>query len=840
MRLGTIFYLYRVRLRARLVQELLAVAGIAVGVALLFASQVANTSLTGSVTRLANDLVGNARVQLIGRSPTGFSESYLARVRSLQGVKLAVPVLEREINVAGSNGTENVDLIGLTPGFLGLDSRLLSHVSPEQIGVQRGLALPYPIVERIGAKALLPVDIRVGSRRARAKVAIVLRRNDIGAAVGNPVAIMPLGEAQALVGSEGKVNRILVQPEPRQDGRVAAELRQLAGGRLNVRSANFDATVFHQAEGPVVQSTELFSAISALVGFLFAFNAMLLTVPQRRSLIADLRLDGYSPYEIAEVMMFDVLMLGVVGSLMGLILGDGLSRSLLQAQPGYLSLAFPVGSQRFVSVSSVLIAAAGGIVAAFLGVMLPLRREIFQRKAPESDRSSSSRPSTWRFVLLGAGFACIALSITVIVSGVRNVAEATMAFFSLTAGLLLMLPAVFTATIGMIDLLQRPMMGVSSRIAVIELLSSTTRSRSLAITATGAIAVFGSVAIAGAQGSLSDGLRQAAAAVSLGTDLWVTPAGSATTLATTPFGNNLTRRLSSVVGVQHVREYRGGFLDIGDRRVVVLAPSQSNSRLVSASQVITGNVAVALARLRSSGWLTVSRELANVLGLGLGSRLLLQSPQPTYFHVAAITTNFGWSPGAIVMNATDYERAWNSSDVSAYQVSLMAGTNIVNGVRGVRASVSSTALEVQSAAQHEQNEIAGQRQGLARLTAIAILVLLAAALAMAAAIGAMVWQRRPRLAGMKVDGFGEKELWLALLYESLLLLAVGCSIGAVFGLLGQDLLSHALVDVTGFPVRNSIAFGVAAASIGLVTVIALLVVAVPGYLAVRIRPALQD
>ena len=47
MRPSTIFYLYRVRLRARLVQELLAVVGIAVGVALLFASQVANTSLAG-------------------------------------------------------------------------------------------------------------------------------------------------------------------------------------------------------------------------------------------------------------------------------------------------------------------------------------------------------------------------------------------------------------------------------------------------------------------------------------------------------------------------------------------------------------------------------------------------------------------------------------------------------------------------------------------------------------------------------------------------------------------------------------------------------------------------
>lgn len=842
MRLGTIFYLYRVRLRARLVQELLAVAGIAVGVALLFASQVANTSLTGSVTHLTNDLVGNARLQLVGRSPNGFAESYLAKVQRLPGVKFAVPVLEREINIAGPKGSRDVDLIGLNARFLALESRLLSHVSSEQIAAQRGLALPYPIAERIGAKALLPVEVHSGARTVRTKLAVVLHGSDIGTAVGSPVAIMPLSEAQALVGAVKTVNRILVDPNTADSRQVAVELRQVASGRLNVTPANFDAAVFRQAEGPAVQSTELFSAISALVGFLFAFNAMLLTVPQRRSLIRDLRLDGYAAYEIAGVMMFDVLMLGFAGSVAGLVLGDALSRGLLQAQPGYLSLAFPVGSQRFITVSSALIAVGGGVVAAFLGVMFPLRREIFDRGAPESGRpKAGTRPSMpAQAISLGVGIACVGLSTLLIVLGVHDVGQATIAFVSLTVGLLLVLPGAFSGAISIVDRAQRPMMGVSSRIAIIELLSSSTRSRSLAIAATGATAVFGSVAIEGAQGSLREGLRRAAGAVSLGTDLWVTPAGNATTLATIPFENVLAHRLRTVTGVGRVDEYRGGFLDIGDRRVAVLAPPMSDPNLVPAGQVLKGDVKMALARLKSTGWLTVSHELAGVLGIRVGSRLLLGSPQPTYFRVAAITTNFGWSPGAIVMNSADYARAWDSQDISAYQVTVRPTSSMARVQREVRASLAQTPLVVQSAHQHEQNEIAGQRQGLARLTAIAVLVLLAAALAMAAAIGAMVWQRRPRLAGMKVDGFDEKELWLALVYESLLLLAVGCSVGAVFGLFGQALLSHALTNVTGFPVHNSIAVGVALASIGAVTAIALLVIAVPGYLAVRIRPALQD
>jgi putative ABC transport system permease protein len=192
------------------------------------------------------------------------------------------------------------------------------------------------------------------------------------------------------------------------------------------------------------------------------------------------------------------------------------------------------------------------------------------------------------------------------------------------------------------------------------------------------------------------------------------------------------------------------------------------------------------------------------------------------------------------MNASDFARAWNTSDLSAYQILIRPGMAINVGLYEVRRALSKSALVVQTARQHEQNEIDGQRQGLARLTAIAALVLVAAALAMAAAMGAMIWQRRPRLAGMKVDGFSQRELWAALLWESALLLGTGCVFGAIFGLYGQVVLSHALVSVAGFPVVYSAGVLVAVVSFAIVTAIGLAVVALPGYLAVQVKPALQD
>jgi putative ABC transport system permease protein len=840
MRLSTIFYLYRVRLRARFVQELLAVTGIAVGVALLFASQVANTSLAGSVANLTNGIVGNSRLQVIARDPAGFGQQLVSSVQRLHGVQVAAPVLESSVNVRGPRGAESVDLIGVNGRFLQLKGQLLNGVTTTQLSSQQGVALPAPVAERIGVKSLQPMTLLVGDRSVSTIVALVLGVGDIGVGVDSPIAIVPLSEAQQMVGLTGKVTRILVEPRAGHDLQVRDELEAIAKGRLNVRSANFDALVFRQAEGPTAQSTEIFSAISALVGFLFAFNAMLLTVPQRRNLITDLRLDGYMPFEIVKVMLFDTLALGVAGVVVGLAVGDLLSQSFLQAEPGYLSLAFPVGSMHIINWQSVAIAAAGGLLAAVVGVMVPLRHEVFVYRA-FVEQGNRTRRHIGTATVFVCGLACVALTTIILIAGINTVGMALLAFAGLTLACLLILPVAFGGVMALMDRLQRPVMGVSSRIALMELRSSTTRARSLAIAATGAVAVFGSVAIEGAKSNLQTGLVRAAAELSLGTDLWVTPSGGATTLATTPFPDQYGRELGRLRSVSSVNRYRGGFLDLGNRRVLVIGSPRTSPRLLPATQIIEGGLSLALSRLREGGWAAISQTLAEEYRLHVGDRFTLASPRPAQFRIAAVTTNLGWSPGAIIVNAEDYARAWGSRRVSAYQIDIKPGIPLTQGLREMRSLLGpGSALVVQTATEHEHNDIAAQRQGLARLTQIAVLVLVAAALAMAVAMGAMLWQRRPRLAGMKVDGFSQWELWRALLWESILLLGTGCTIGAAFGLYGQLVLSHALVGVAGFPVVYTIAVPVAVASLAIVAAIALGVVALPGYLASQVKPALQE
>ena len=98
---------------------------------------------------------------------------------------------------------------------------------------------------------------------------------------------------------------------------MAGELRTLGAGRLNVVAADNELRLLAEAVKPNDQSTSLFAAISVMVGFLLALNAMLLTVPERRRFVADLRMQGYDWRQVVVLLAFQAAVLGVVASAAG-------------------------------------------------------------------------------------------------------------------------------------------------------------------------------------------------------------------------------------------------------------------------------------------------------------------------------------------------------------------------------------------------------------------------------------------------------------------------------------------------------------------------------------------
>jgi len=830
---GNVLHLYRVRLRARLAQECFAVLGIAAGVALLFASQVASRSLSSSVAQLSRGIVGDASLQLLARDPRGMPEGLLEEVRRMAGVRIAAPLLEASANASGPRGSESVALVGADSSLKALGGALTRETELEAFAGVGAVLLPAPLAAHLGVERFgREVTLEMYGRRERAPLYEQLRAGQIGGLSDSPIVVAPLFYAQELTGLAGRVSRILVRVDPGSESRVRASLTALAGSRLNVQDTGYDERLFAKAASASNQSTALFALISALVGFLFAFNAMLLTVAQRRRLIADLRRDGYAPPTVIAVLLLDAVVLGLAACALGLLLGDELSIHLFRANPGYLGSAFAVGTQRAVGWRSVAIAAGGGMLAALVAVLSPLRDVLSSDPlaaiAPRQD-SAAGRAGV-RMAL--AGLLSLAAA-TAILLAAPQLAIVGMAL--LIAALALVLPAALGAALALLSRLARSMTGAVAHVAAMEL--SAARSRATGVAATGAIAVFGAVAIQGAHADLLHGLQNAARDENAFTDLWVAPPGAYNLLRTAPFAPTQRAELERLPGVRAVRVYRGGLLDWGPRRVWVIAPPAQADPLLAPSQLTEGGPS-ATERVRAGGWVALSRALASEHRLRIGSSVTLPTPVPTSFRVAAFSTNVGWAPGAIMMTASDYARAWGSSDASAYNVLLDPGMSAAGAAREIaRALGPDSGLAAQSAQAHAAEQNALSRQGLQRLTQIATLILAAAVLAMAAAMGNMVWQRRPRLAKLKLEGFPRAELWRTIVLESVLLLALGCVAGAVFGLYGQQLLDRALANVIDFPVVHSVADVSAAASLAIVAAAAAAIVAVPGYLAAGVSPA---
>ncbi|HXP29157.1 MAG TPA: FtsX-like permease family protein, partial [Solirubrobacteraceae bacterium] len=404
---------------------------------------------------------------------------------------------------------------------------------------------------------------------------------------------------------------------------------------------------------------------------------------------------------------------------------------------------------------------------------------------------------------------------------------------ALILALVLLLPITLQLALSLLRVCARAITGAVAHIAAMEL--GAARSRAIGVAATGAVAVFGAVAIQGAHADLLRGLQSAARDENAFTDLWVSPPGAYNLLRTTAFSGEQQQAIAALPGVRAVRTYRGSLLDWGSRKVWIIAPPAQASPLLPPSQIVAGALPRASARVRAGGWLVLSQAIAQEHHVHVGQRIELPSPNPTTLRVAALSTNVGWAPGAVIVSAEQYARSWGSDAPSAFNVVLASNahaTHVEGEIRGLLGGASG--LSVQSAAAHESEQNGLSRQGLQRLTQIATLILAVAVLAMAAAIASMLWQRRPRLARLKLEGFASGMLWRTVLLESVLLAAIGSAAGGVFGLIGQQLLDQALSHVMNFPVERSVVLLPALLSVAIVTAAALAILAIAGFSAVRV------
>jgi len=194
---------------------------------------------------------------------------------------------------------------------------------------------------------------------------------------GAAVALLTLAEAQRITAKQGKYDEIDLAVAPGQDAEaVTAAIRAALGRSVEVRTGQAEAadqTAEIQDDLGFLQTGLLaFAGVSLFVGAFIIFNTFSITVAQRAREFALLRTLGASRAQVLRAVLGEGIVLGVLGSIVGLGLGilvAGGLRALFKAFGFELPSTGTVLAARTVYVSL-----AVGVVVTLVSCLAPALR----------------------------------------------------------------------------------------------------------------------------------------------------------------------------------------------------------------------------------------------------------------------------------------------------------------------------------------------------------------------------------------------------------------------------------------------------------------------------------
>ncbi len=798
---------YRRHLRVQPLRELMAIVGVAAGVSLLFAVQVAHQSITGSFEAISRGVAGKATLELAARGPEGFDEHIAEEVERMRGVKAVAPIFEQPIVAVGPKGRRALTLVGADEQIKALRGPLSLRFQRSGEASGRGLlVLTEASARAIGASPGRDVTIQVGGRTEHLALNAIVSSKSLGSAAGSPIAAAPLPVAQALAALPERITRVLIVPRGGHTAVLQHELAARYGAKLNARAIGAEAKLLGNAAGPERQVTLLFGVISLVAGIILSYNALLLASDERRRFVVYLIEAGTPDSMIFSSLAFDALVLGLTGALLGLLAGDFISLLAYRVVPGYITAAFAVGGQRIVGAQTILVALGGGMAAALAAAAIPALVILRTSAAAEPDAVGRTlsfmrrlRISDLVIFAGGATLACISTA-----AAALRPQTTVVALVGLTSGMVICLPLTARQLLELAHSASRHSGDPSARLSLAELRSSPTRT--VALLATGTVAAFLMVLIGGSVADVQSAVSRGATDLLSSASIWIKPGGAENVYTTQPFTYAHTQgELQRLRSVSSVLPWRDSFLDLRGRRVWVVGVPPQIPAQIAPSQLVEGSLSIADRHLREGGWAAISQTIAREDHLRIGEPFELPTPRGLLrLRLAATVANYGWLSGAVVMNGADHARMWSPTTATELSISLKPGVPVEGAKREVeRALPGGSALTVQSNVERRSEVNAVLGSTLSRLNDTTIVVLIATVASVIALMMAAVCQRRERLNSLMSIGMSSIQFARLILYETGVVLLVGCVIGVGAGLTGQYLIDGWLHQTTGSPVTFS-------------------------------------
>lgn len=838
-------------LQQRRGRALLVVASIALGVAMMVATQALNRTISRAGSNSVNPMAAAADLQ-VSNDDAGVRRELLDKIRlaHVPGIRQAVPLVLGRVALPELHNRV-ATLVGVEQDLVKTGDSPWQVEARSEIGVQDALTI-FQVRTHAFAGKKLAEDLSGGVVRLRVRaggqehtILKVGRVEAHGAAsmLSGDVLFMDLTDAARLLGRSDYVNRIDLYLKDEADrDEVRARVRQVVDGMAKVQNPDASDNAYRDVLAGLEVGFRLGGVIALVVGLFLVYNALAVTGAERRRDIGIMRSMGATRGQIRRIFVTEATILGLAGSALGVPVGWGLAVFAVgPVQRAISDIFIPVHMQTVeITVGLVLAASAAGIATAFAAALVPAMQAAAEEPADAVRRVPRTASLLAYVAQLVASGAILATGLTFMASREQLPPRVgTYGGVLLTLiGALVSAPLLSTVAARLIGPLFRRLLGLEGRLAADNLARSPGRTGLViaAIAAVVALVLQTAGLILSSERAILQWVDDSIAA-----DVFVTANSPLTSSGQSLSMNEaLGRELAALPGVEAALPVRFKLFNFRDKMVFVTALDALEFHRMDRERAPVAGIEK-YPELTTAGNVIISENFAALHGVHEGDTFALQGPRgPVELRVIGTMVDYSWNRGTIFMDRQRYREQFDDHAVDLFDLYLRKGAPAAEVAR-VQETVQKQFWAEHGLVAITRAQLREDIRGMiTRLYSVAyaqeLVIGLVASLGLVTALLISVLQRTRELGLLRAVGATQTQVMRSVLAEAVLMGLIGSLIGMALGLpLEWFVVRVVLLEDAGFSFPVHIPWLATAIVFGLAWLVAVIAGLGPALHAIRLR-----
>lgn len=779
----------------------LCLLGVALGVAVVVAIDLANASASRAFALSTESVTGRATHQIIG-GPSGLDDELYRQIRVDLGIRTSAPVVEGYAQLPALDD-QTVQLLGVDPLA---EAPFRSYLAPDGgtagdgtslvglLTTPNGVLLATETAQRAGVSPGDTLVMRIGSRTVDLQLVGVLEpSDDLSRRALESLVVADLATAQellALVGQLSRIDLILGEEDP-----AFARIEAILPPGADLVPATSRTNALEQMTRAFELNLTALSLLALIVGMFLIYNTITFSVVQRRMLLGTLRCVGVTRGQIATLVLGEAFAISIIGSLAGLVLGTILGRGLVGLVTQTINDLYFVVTVRSLNLDPLVLLKGFvlGVVATLASAAVPALEAMLTPPRTVLRRSSvEERARRLVPMLAKIGLMMLALGTALLFwpAGINQqlggLYLAFAALFTIIIGTALLTPLLTVAMMRLVRPALGRVFGLLGRMAARDVEATLSR------TAVAVAALMIAVSVTIGVGLMVGSFRQTVIVwleQSLGADIYVAAPGATANRIDTALEPAQIALLTSVEGVGAATRMRSVQIDTPTGPTTVIAIDAEGERGRDYLRFKVGGDAATWFAWENGGIL-ISEPLAFRTGLGIGDQLSLRTDRGLRdFPIAGIYYDYTSDRGVIRMHYATYQANWDDTTISSLALYAAPGVPVDELVTRLRAAVAApnpdgTApplLNIGSNVSLREGTLAIFDRTFAITAVLQVLATIVAFIGILSSLMALQLERARELAVLRANGLTPGQLWGVVVGQTSLM---GLTAGLFAGPLG--------------------------------------------------------